>query len=156
MDWTLLIATWGALTGSLALGVSVLTYRRDRARLQVECSIGVTFSSASTGPPMVVLRAVNVGRRPVRLESAGFIPEKTPKEKLVTFGDLHTFPLTLGEGEKVSVDIKPASVHGMSVEAGKGSPTVAYFQDSAGRLHKARVPKKVLARIEELAALGRV
>jgi hypothetical protein len=155
MDWTLLIAAWGAATGSIALAVAVLTYVRDRARLVVSCSNGVVFDATRSSGPLVIIEAVNAGRRPIRLESAGFIAEKSPRERLVTFGDLHTFPKTLNESEKVSVQVKLDSVYAESIGAGKGNPTIAYFLDSTGRLHKCKVPDAVRARVAATTSTDR-
>jgi hypothetical protein len=152
MDWTLLIAALGAVTGTVALVVTVLTYRRDRARLVVKCDNGVVFNATWTSGPMLIIDAVNAGRRPIRVESAGFIAEKAPEEHLTTFGDFQTFPKTLSEGEKVSVQVKLESVYEQSIGAGKGRPTVAFYKDSLGHLHKAKVPAAVLTRLTAMGA----
>lgn len=147
----MVIAAWGGATGTLALAISALAYRRDRARLVVSCTNGVIFNDTWTSGPMVIMEAVNAGRRPIEVESAGFLPEKAPREQLLTFGDLHTFPKILKEGEKVSVQVKVESLFEQSIRAGKGRPTVAFYKDSLGRLHKTRVPGAVLARFVAMA-----
>jgi len=152
MDWTLAIAIWGAVTGSLASVVTLLAYRRDRAHLVVTCSNSVIFNSTWSSGPLVAIDAVNTGRRPIRVESAGFIAEGSPREELATFGDLQTFPKTLTEGEKVSVQVKLESLYEQSIGVGKGRPTIAYYRDSTGRLHKTKVPETVLARVVGAAA----
>jgi hypothetical protein len=150
MDWTGPLSIWGGVTGSLALLVTFLTYRRDRAHLRVSCSAGMIISETTSTGPWIFLEAVNAGRRSIRLQSAGFLAEGAPHDALVTFGDLHTFPTTLGEGENVSVHVLPTSLFEHSIGAGRGRPTVAYFRDSLGKEHKTRVPPGVLAKVSAL------
>lgn len=75
------IGIWGAITGTLALGIKAFELFVDRAQLKLEASMG--FQSNEANPKIhlyVQLSVVNQGRRLVRIESAGVIlPNSTLK-----------------------------------------------------------------------------
>ena len=68
------IAIWGAVTGSVALIIQLLQFARDRSRLKLDASF--LICSDIQRPEMRLkfeLNIVNIGRRPIVIESAGVI-----------------------------------------------------------------------------------
>lgn len=63
------IALWGALTGTLALGLRVAEYVRDRPKL----SLRLRASAFEDKPAWIGLEVANNGRRPTTLVEAGFV-----------------------------------------------------------------------------------
>lgn len=75
------IGIWGAITGTLALGIKAFEFFTDRAKLRLQASMG--FQSNEVNPKFhlyVQISVVNEGRRLVRIESVGVIsPNSTLK-----------------------------------------------------------------------------
>ena len=71
------VALLGGLLGISGFVLSILNYRRDRAKLQFVPSQETYYPDEDTGeiyiPDKVILklRVTNMGRRPIRIESAG-------------------------------------------------------------------------------------
>jgi hypothetical protein len=143
LDITTIVAVVGAVTGTLALLIEFASFRRDRARLKVSVTSGLLISQFETSTTMLWVEAVNIGRRPVRVVAAGLLADRGPQERLAMFGDLHTLPVTLAEGEEVKVNATFGSVVENSVAANRGLPRFGWVRDSTGREHKARVPESV-------------
>lgn len=143
LDITTLIAVIGAVTGVLALLIEFASFWRDRPRVKVAVTSGVILSQAGKSGLMLWVEAVNVGRRPVRIVGVGLIADDAPRERLAMFGDLHTLPVTLTEGEVVKVHATFDSVAKSSLAAMRGLPTLGWVRDSTGREHKVRVPEGV-------------
>ena len=112
---------------------------------------GVTLAGAAQANPLIFIKAVNVGRRPLRIVSAGLFAAKTPRERSAAFGGLRTLPKTLNEGEEVNLPVLVNSVAAGTVLAGKRVPTIVYVTDAAGRVHRGRVSLADQRKISEAA-----
>jgi len=65
---TLLIAVWGAVTGSLSIILAVLRYSKDRVKLFVSPRFSFSFSGVKLPPTASLeVQVVNSGRRPTTL-----------------------------------------------------------------------------------------
>jgi hypothetical protein len=89
----------------------------------------------------------------VRVESAGLLVGGS-SERLAMFGDLHTLPRTLAEGETIKLQALMSNVAANSVLAGRGEITYGYVVDSLGRTYKAQVPAAVRLQVADAARLA--
>ncbi|HEX8310655.1 MAG TPA: hypothetical protein VF614_05010 [Chthoniobacteraceae bacterium] len=71
MQWTDILAFWGALTGTIALSIQAWQHWADRADLRLIPRL--IFTADETGQPRLdfTIEAVNHGRRAISIETAG-------------------------------------------------------------------------------------
>jgi hypothetical protein len=72
------IAIWGGVTGSFGLFISYLTYKRDRADVNIEIQENMQVMGPMTHPykkgvDYISIRIANKGRRPFTLEKVGYV-----------------------------------------------------------------------------------
>lgn len=67
---TLLLAVWGAVVSSVALGWNIFTALRDKGRLKVEASVTRRLGDKERTPHLSIT-ITNVGRRPVYVTNVG-------------------------------------------------------------------------------------
>jgi hypothetical protein len=106
---TLLIALWGAVTGTIAVGIQAIQHYLDRARLVVKPSIS-QYIDRATPVARICVDVSNRGRRPLSIEHIGIIlpndkkrdpnvrqiRKQTPLFDAITAGKV----LRLAEGDK--------------------------------------------------------
>lgn len=94
-EWVALIGgALGALLGTSALVVSILNYRRDRSKLKFVANQETYYPEDESEldadeiyiPDKIILklRVTNMGRRPIRIESAGALLYGTPVLLMLT------------------------------------------------------------------------
>lgn len=151
------IALWGGITGTAALLITWLTYRKDRSQLNIEAKVDLRRDKpedALTWCLEVTLR--NRGRRPCYVDR---IALELPTPKSFRYGDIEmacTGPLTvnlaqpdglikLEESQKVSLPIKdfPEGLLMAASSTGRGTCTLLVV-DSLGRenRHSFHLPPK--------------
>jgi hypothetical protein len=153
---TVVVAVVGAVTGILALGLSVLNYRRDRRDVKVFVERGF-LSGPPDEPwdgPYVFVKAVNTGRRPVQLRSGGLLFAGRGNDRLAIMpgrpGSPYALPATLQEAEHVELCVHRDEVIGQLLKRKEHRiPAYGYFDDSAGRQWKTRVPAEVLEELRQ-------
>lgn len=146
---TLVVAAWGALTGTAALIHNWVVSRRDRGYLHVEACL----TASDTMPPELNLRAriTNTGRRPVTCASYGlerpwftFLPWAVPPWRKVfsrDFRDTHTQPLLEGDRRKLALPKIPQDALRTFVQL--------RIVDTLGRNWTTRIPRAGQRIIEE-------
>jgi len=114
---TLVTAIWGALTGTLAVGIQLFGHITDRGRLSITGSMSQVVDRTYPKPRLcVAVNVCNHGRRPVVIEQIGLKLPSTPDPKAIG-PVLTTAPLfdartsgehlRLAEGEKREFRIDP-------------------------------------------------
>ncbi|MCK4404487.1 MAG: hypothetical protein KAW02_05290 [candidate division Zixibacteria bacterium] len=76
MNWTFALAIWGAFLSTTLAVLKVLEFRRDRGNIKitVKGSYKILPTTKAYGNrPLVVITAVNKGRRPVTLKGAALL-----------------------------------------------------------------------------------
>jgi hypothetical protein len=76
MNWTLVLAIWGALLSTVLAVVKILDYRKERANVKVAVKGSykvVPISRTYGNRPLVMISVVNTGRRPVTLMGAALL-----------------------------------------------------------------------------------
>jgi hypothetical protein len=76
MNITLVLAIWGSILSSILAGLKILEYRKDRAdvKVTVRGNYEVVPTTTVYGKrPIVLITAVNKGRRPVTLRGAALL-----------------------------------------------------------------------------------
>lgn len=129
------VGIWGAVTGTLALGIKAFELFCDRAKVTIEASMG--FQSNEANPKFhlyVQLTVVNQGRRLVRIESAGVI---LPNTILKTLAKPEQPSLSL-ESSSSRRELFNAKTKGrlldLSAEGGKFTFTDNNFPESEARV----------------------
>jgi len=97
---TLLLAAWGALLSTYKV---VSDYRTNVRRIKAVLSYGFHSQGNSGGPRVITLRAVNMGRREVTLNSMGFILPDGKKAVIIEPQSSVRFPHALSAGNEYSV-----------------------------------------------------
>ncbi len=143
---TAMVAVIGAVTGTAGLILSVINFNREASRLRVRVEIG---SLAGAGDsewqgPYIFVRAVNVGRRPIQLTTAGLRLDAGERPKLY-FPPAPAYPLphTLPEGEHHQAWALLSEVVGKARASGGHLPQYGYYTDATERLHRGKVSREV-------------
>ncbi len=128
------VGIWGAVTGTLALGIKAFEIYCDRAKVKLEASMG--FQSNEVNPKFhlyVQLSVVNQGRRLVRIECAGVILPNTAMKTLAKPGQ----PSLSWEPSSSRRELFNAKTKGrlleLSAEGGKFTFTDDNFPESEAR-----------------------
>jgi hypothetical protein len=149
-DWIGLI---GGIAGLLGAILSFIAYRRDAARLLIRVrrdaritspgadeKVRSTLAKYGLSPPTglnygdsdttwILAEAVNVGRRPIKLEKMGLVTTETPPYNM--FADF--LPQLLHEAQNVQQTIDRSKLATATVRAG-------FVVDGAGRSHYGGFP----------------
>lgn len=137
MDVTMGLAIWGALTGTLSVGVQSATHLRDRVKI----AVGGRFDQTEERH-MLTIRASNRGRQPTTLiEAAWLVKVEARVEVFPT--DLIEGPFSIQGPDREPVLLAPGEIHDFTIRlAGWPDPLVhadtplrPYVIDSHGRHH---------------------
>jgi hypothetical protein len=160
-ETTLGIALGGLVMAAATAGWNV--YRdgfRDRACLKLSLSRGSFAKWAGVPPeptlpspdtPLVFVRAVNVGRRPITITSGGGVEFPDGSWGMFT-APLHALPKKLGEGDKVEFFNPEESFRRLVQE--HGIPTHIRITDASDKVHRKRVPRDLRPWLQNLAKKG--
>jgi hypothetical protein len=138
-DWiTLLLAVWGAFWSTL---LAVRTLRDDRPHVLVTCEFAGMYLQGSAAWQGFCIKAVNSGKRPIRIEEAGVLFSDQTKLVIVPYPPLggDKLPKSIGTGDVVSVLVSDSALMNGIAEKGKGKgarPTHSYVRDAEGRLYR--------------------
>ena len=143
---TLVLAILGTLGTIVAIVVGIIKiteFRRDRATIRVSATYGLMPVGldplADDVQDIIVLQAVNVGRRPITLTSA-YLPLSDGRSILALRSLRTPLPCTLNESEECGLYISIESIREVEEE---GVQVIAVaFRDSANKEYrrKFRVP----------------
>jgi len=127
----------GAVLGSAALAVSILTYLRDRPQLKV--TLQWDTEEVNTGRKMGVVRVTNVGRRPAHVGAVALVlPKKYTHSHLILNKSIQGKRLDEGdrpEGFMVNYD-------GLAQYKSDWDKIRAMAEDSTGKAYYSDFPKK--------------
>ncbi|HXM18958.1 MAG TPA: hypothetical protein VN934_09100 [Candidatus Tumulicola sp.] len=161
-DWIGLI---GGIAGLLGAILSFIAYRRDAARLLIKVrrdtrmtspgadeKVRSTLAKYGMSPPAgldygdsdtpwILVEAVNVGRRPIKLEKVGLVTTETPPYR--NFADF--LPQVLHEAQNVQQTIDQSKLATTIVRAG-------FVVDGAGRSHYGGFPSTWGGAVDRLRA----
>lgn len=144
VDWiTLIIAIWGALTGTAA---AILLYREHRQSIKVQC-FEHSFIEHGTPVEAITIKAVNAGHRRVVVEDAGFLLSdgstvgRDPDEHWLTW----PLPIELEDGQRVEVGFRRSYLE-MNLQVlwrrkPEGVYTHGYVTAAKGKRYRARTPE---------------
>lgn len=131
-----LLAFWGTLTGTFALTVNYLTYRRDRSDIKVDIKKNRKIYKSPQHDPnktYFVISASNVGRRKVTINQAGWVFLKK------TGGVIYSDSVIYG-----AVELEEGKTKDWVVEQSKVNFTeISYFAvyDAIGNTYKKYIAK---------------
>jgi hypothetical protein len=152
---TLVIAVWGAITGTAAVIVTVAAYFRDRGHLKVRVSIGRLTESSGWSEPLLFVETVNAGRRQIEVTGAGLTLESGPDRLFLTGNPTYyKTPAILAEGETHKTWTALTNVAREVNRLGHGLPVRAYYRDSLGREYSTPIPSNIKDDIR--AEIGRL
>lgn len=135
-DWlTPAIAVYGAVVATCALAWNIYIGLRDRSAVRVEVRRGL-LPTVDPDRLMILLEAVNRGRRPVTLTAVGL--------RLSDGGNFFLtkarLPVELTEGQSHTEWITEEKLREYPIEADhKGSPLFGWYKDATGRLYKGKL-----------------
>jgi hypothetical protein len=136
---TLIIAIWGALLSTLAIGWNLYRDLMDKGRLRVNCYFGMIVQEGVGIEKENVLfwNITNIGRKPVVLTQMG----GRFKDNYFVLKQHVTLPRTLQPGEFVT-----GYMEDFSIMEGKDVKTLTAI-DSIGRIYKA--PRKQVREVKK-------
>jgi hypothetical protein len=151
------LALYGAVIATLAAALSILNFRRDRARVKIEVSRGYLLDGdGGRSESYLFVRGVNVGRRPVLFTEAGVVVPR--KDRLMIMPPLtgspfeaYSLPKLVPEAGQTQLWTKMSELaNNIVIHADGRLPTHGYFDDSSGRRWKGRIPEYVLNELRVL------
>jgi hypothetical protein len=137
IDWiknnpALAIAVYGAVVSSVALGWNIYKYFQDKPKVKVTVNFGVAYSEIETSGNLLIVTAVNNGKRSVYLSSMGL---RSGKEDLL---NLHT--------KGLPCELKGGCSHSEWFEVIKLKKDRQYdfgwFKDATGKMYKSKSIKQ--------------
>jgi hypothetical protein len=127
----------GAVLGSAALAVSILTYLRDRPKLKVTLLWDMT--DTATGKQMGLVRVTNVGRRAAHLGAVALVLPSKYEHSHLLLGDAV-------KGKRLEEGDAPApflvNYDGLAQYKSDWKKIRACAEDSAGRSYYSEYPTK--------------
>jgi len=136
MDSTAALAIWGAITGTLSVGVQAATHFRDRVKLNVNVKFTQTEET-----DLLIIEVSNRGRQPTTITEAGFLIKSEVTYEVEARKIIGTAPLSIRWDQRSPVLLKPGEVHEFTRSlTGWPDPMIhadaplrAYVVDSHGR-----------------------
>lgn len=139
IDWiknipALAIAVYGAIVSSVALGWNIYKYLQDKPKVKVTAKFGFTSSEIGTSEYLLIVTAMNKGKRSVYLSSMGL---RSGNDDLL---NLHTIGLPH--------ELKGGCSHSEWFEVSKLKKNRQYdfgwFKDATGKMYKSKSIRKNL------------
>ncbi len=129
VNFTTVLAVYGAVVSTVAIIMNVATYIKDRAHVVVEAEHHALMSSKAATLKLGI-KVINKGRRPVTIECCGFKLDTRSGENLLSVLDPN-LPKPLGEGESLTAYADPSEVQAKNV-------LLAWARDAGGRVYKSK------------------
>lgn len=127
MNPTTLLAIYGAILSTVAIGWNIYNNLQDRPKVKVTGKFGFMDSSKGVEGPFFFVKVINKGRRSVYLFSVGLRTKNEEMIKLKTIG----LPCELAEGKSHSEWFKPKDLEGKEFN-------FAWYRDETGKLYKSK------------------
>jgi len=129
VNFTTVLAVYGAVLSTVAIVMNVAKYIKDRAHVVVEAGEHVLMSS-KVATHKLGIKVINKGRRPITIEGCGFKLDADSGENLLSVLDPN-LPKPLGEGESLTTYADPSQVQARNV-------LFAWARDAGGRVYKSK------------------
>ncbi|UZE93095.1 MAG: hypothetical protein IB617_02960 [Candidatus Nealsonbacteria bacterium] len=138
-----IIAWYGAVVATISLISSIIlgaiTLLRDRASIKVKISHGFLIYGNQVDKNLYIfLEAVNKGRRPVTLKSAGF---NLKNGHNIVFAKPKELPIELTEGKSCQEWFSKKKIK-QDCQKMKTTIKYAWFKDATGRVYKKKYKLK--------------
>ena len=140
MTFTEILGVYGAILSTILAIAKLLEYLRDRVRLKVTVTYnqkivpiynydGIDDNTFDKTPSLIVINAVNIGRRPVTIKIAGLMLPSgigAKNESLISYQSLHdivdltenkSHPFALYENDVQNYGLKPDKYIGYVIDA---------------------------------------
>ena len=131
------VAWYGAIVATASLLIILFGYLRDRAKIKVRLSQGfLVYDNQLGDQDQVFIEAINVGRRTVTLNGAGFLLNNGMKMTMMDPQNIR-FPYELEEGKSIQVYTEKVGLF-RDAEKMKAKITHAWCRDETGRTYKTR------------------
>jgi len=141
------VTIYGAIAGTAAVIWKGIDYYRDRTYIKVKVQWAYRYCGVPGFTPEedVCLTAINKGRRPVTISSAGIC---LSKHALIPYiGNQDELPKRLEEGQDLDLYIEFSKLKDglteYSKKKGKVEIKYVFFRDKTDRLYKVKVPKEM-------------
>jgi len=166
MDW---LSIYAASVSTIVAAWSIFSIWRDRSSVTVDILLGkleqcrafnrpaqlITgrnvddLNTLGEGPPVVVVKARNVGRRPVHLSEGGlWFRDGTTFHFSGEIGN-YTLPKKLDEGQSGNAWALLRQVRWQLNNTGRKLRVWVYCRSEAGRAYKSKVPKRIVKLLRE-------
>jgi hypothetical protein len=135
---TLFIALWGAILSTIKV---LSDYRMNTRKLEVKVRNSVLSLGNIVGPPILSITAINSGRRPITLNSVGFLLPDGGKTIMIEKGCSVEFPCTLTETNPQCMVWKVQKQFAMELEKNgfEGMVKVrGYYQSATDEIFKSK------------------
>jgi hypothetical protein len=146
-----LIGIYAAIVATIAIAWRIIEWSYDRARLRLKVScVGVLplpkrqpgCSKPEPGKNYLEVKAINVGRRPITLSTAGVDAGYKILYRGTTFPDTGLLPCRLEPGESISIHYDwerlRSIIRNLALQ-----PVSVYIVDSTERVYDKRIPSRV-------------
>ena len=132
METTSIIAIYGAILSTIAIGWNIYNNLQDRPKIEVKASIG--FFTPDTSKTFFFVKAINKGKRPISLSSVGIrLQNDQDLINLKTF----SLPSELNEGKSHTEWFELDELKNKNCG-------FAWYRDETGKLYKSKSIKKKL------------
>lgn len=153
MSWGWL-PVYSAIVATIAVCWNIYNIRRDRRSVKVGTTFAIPTYQDRLGAQHIVIEAMNNGRRPVTITSAGF--HLSNNYNVFYMANASDFPPTplpsrLNENEKVSFFFH---VQGMkdSLQGMDAVIEYAWVEDATNKRHKGRITNSAMETFRSIAA----
>lgn len=140
------VGIYAAIIATLAVGWRVFEWRNDRAKLKLKVScvtkvpLGKNVEEDNKGGDYLQLKAINIGRRSIKLRCAG-IDAGVPIFNIEAHKE-GILPKNLAGGESISIDYERKRIQRMMLDMDI-QPESMYIVDDTDRVYSKKIPPEV-------------
>jgi len=133
MNLTDYIAIYGAALSTIAIGWNVYNNLQDRPKIKIQAKFGFTSSENGSSENLLIITAINKGKRSVYLLSMGL---RSGDEDLINTRT-RSLPYELKGGDSHSESFELHKIKNRQFD-------FAWYRDKTGRLYKSKSVRKKL------------
>lgn len=139
------LAIYGAIVGTVALGLGAFKIWLDRASVRVKASWSYFVQAGVIHEnPQLALTATNKGRRLIKLEAAGLKLSNGVDLGYIPDLYIEKWPVELGEKDRKQIFFDIVS---LKEDLQRQGPNIlieyAWFRDTTDKIHKCKLPRKI-------------
>ena len=132
-NYIMLLAIYGAVLSTIALIWKIYSNLQDKPKVKVKANFGFTSSAGGTSGHLLLVTAINKGKRHVYLSSVGL---RSGEEDLINIKTIG-LPCELKEGSSHSEWFEVNELKDRQFD-------FAWYRDATGKMYKSRSIKKKL------------